>query len=113
MTSGIDFTQSLKLAQEITADREDRERQIRELQQENKKLQQLKEECDEQIRDLQQQLQKNFKAWQQVSSYPVSPEKCYATGKGLKVAVVGEHTTAVLHTVDEEGQEYDKSLENM
>ena len=35
------------------------------------------------------------------------------TGKGLEVAVVGEHTTAVLHALDEEGQEYDKSLENI
>ena len=118
LTSGIDLTQSSKqrkLAQEVTADSEDRKRQIRELQQENKKLQQLKEECDEQIRDLQQQLLKKPKAcaWQQVNGYPLSPKKCYATGKGLEVAVVGEHTTAVFHTVDEEGQEYDKSLENI
>ena len=29
-----------------------------------------------------------------------SPEKCYATGKGLEVAEVGERATAVLHVVD-------------
>ena len=29
-----------------------------------------------------------------------SPEKCYATGKGLKVAKLGEEATAILHNVD-------------
>ena len=29
-----------------------------------------------------------------------SPEKCYATGKGLEVAKLGEEATAVLHVVD-------------
>ena len=113
LTSGIDQTQSprrRKSTQEDTADRESRERQIEELQLENKKLQQLKEEHEGQIRDLQQQL---HKAWQQVDGKPVSPEKCYATGKGLEVAVVGEHSTAVLHAADEEGQEFDKSPENI
>ena len=113
LTSGIDLTQSprrRKSAQEDTAVRESRERQIEELQLENKKLQQLKGEHEGQIRDLQQQL---HKAWQQVDSKPVSPEKCYATGKGLEVAVVGENTTAVLHAVDEEGREFDKSPENI
>ena len=30
----------------------------------------------------------------------VCPDKCYATGKGLEVAKLGERTTAVLHIVD-------------
>ena len=40
----------------------------------------------------------------------VSPEKCYATGKGLQVATDGEETTATLHVVDQEGREYDKPI---
>ena len=31
----------------------------------------------------------------------VSPENCYATGKGIKVAEVGERVTVLLHTVDD------------
>ena len=31
----------------------------------------------------------------------VSPEKCYATGKGLTIAKFGERATAVLHIVDQ------------
>ena len=33
-----------------------------------------------------------------------SPEKSYATGKGLEVAVRGEKATAIVHLVDEEGE---------
>ena len=33
-----------------------------------------------------------------------SPEKCYATGKGMKVAEIGEIATAVLHVVDDKGK---------
>ena len=32
---------------------------------------------------------------------PVSPENCYATGKGTKVAELGERVTVVLNTVDD------------
>ena len=42
-----------------------------------------------------------------------SPEKSYATGKGLEVAVRGEKATAIVHLVDEEGKvclEPDQSL---
>ena len=34
----------------------------------------------------------------------ISPEKCYATGKGLEVAEPGERATAVLHVVDQKGK---------
>ena len=34
----------------------------------------------------------------------VSPEKCYATGKGLEVAEPGERATAVLHVIDQKGK---------
>ena len=43
----------------------------------------------------------------------VSPEKSYATGKGLEVAVQGEKNTAIVHICDDEGSVYpmpDKSL---
>ena len=33
-----------------------------------------------------------------------SPEKCYATDKGLEVAKLGERATAVLHVVDQKGK---------
>ena len=94
-----------KPTQNVTADRE---REFKELQQENEKLQQEKDELQqqqdkyhEQIRDLQQQL--NGKVY-------VSPQRCYATGKGLEVAVVGKQATAVMHTVDVDGRECDKPL---
>ena len=34
----------------------------------------------------------------------VSPDKCYATGKGLEVAELGKRATAVLHVVDNKGK---------
>ena len=36
----------------------------------------------------------------------VSPERCYATGRGLEVARVGEQATAVLHVVDQKGKAF-------
>ena len=49
-----------------------------------------------------------------VYTHPVSPEWCFATGKGLEpVAVVGEQTTVVMHAIDVEGREFDKPLENL
>ena len=36
----------------------------------------------------------------------LSPEKCYATGKGLEIAVPGEKASVVLHTVDHKGIAY-------
>ena len=48
-----------------------------------------------------------------VTTHPVSPQRCYATGKGLEVAVIGEKATAVMHAVDEEGIGCDKPLESI
>ena len=48
-----------------------------------------------------------------VYTCPVSPEKCYATGKGLQVATDGEETTATLHVVDQEGRECDKLISHV
>ena len=43
---------------------------------------------------------------------PASPEKCYATGKGLEVATVGEQATATLHAIDADGKECEQPLVN-
>ena len=43
----------------------------------------------------------------------VSPEKCYATGKGLKVAEVDARTTAVLHLVDHKGKACNTPVETL
>ena len=47
-----------------------------------------------------------------VYSHPVSPERCYATGKGLEVATVGEQATATLHAIDADGKECEQPLLN-
>ena len=110
------------LAQYFTADRE---REIRELQQKkeelehkNRELQRQKEvlkdelqqqhnKYEEHIQDLEQQLHDN------VYIQHVSPQRCYATGKGLEVAMVGEQTTLVMHAVDIDGRECNKPLSNI
>jgi tripartite motif-containing protein 2/3/tripartite motif-containing protein 71 len=43
----------------------------------------------------------------------VSPEKCHATGKGLKVAEPGERAIAVLHIVDQKGKDYSTPVETL
>ena len=48
----------------------------------------------------------------QVYSCPVSPERCYATGKGLGVATVGEQATMILHAMDADGEESEQPLVN-
>ena len=47
-----------------------------------------------------------------IYSCPVSPERCYATDKGLEVATVGEQATAVLHAIDADGKECEQPLVN-
>ena len=46
----------------------------------------------------------------QVYSHPVCPEKCYATGKGLEVATVGEQSTVTVHAIDAQGSKCAKPL---
>ena len=41
------------------------------------------------------------------------PSKCHATGKGLKVAVVGVKSTAILHAVSYEGKPFDKPIKSL
>ena len=36
--------------------------------------------------------------------HDTSPEKCYATGKGLKIAELGETAVSILHLVDDKGK---------
>ena len=47
-----------------------------------------------------------------VYSCPVSPERCYSTGKGLQVATAGEQATAILHAIDTDNQECEQPLAN-
>ena len=47
-----------------------------------------------------------------VYSHPVSPERCYATGKGLEVATVGEQAIAILHAMDTDGKKCEQPLVN-
>ena len=47
-----------------------------------------------------------------VYTCPVSPERCYATGKGLEVATVGEQATATLHAINGDGKECEQPLVN-
>ena len=42
-----------------------------------------------------------------------SPEKCYATGKGLEVTKLGGRATAVLHVVDHKGKACDTPMESL
>ena len=42
-----------------------------------------------------------------------SPEKCYATGKGLEVAKPGERATAVLHVLNEKGKACSTPVETL
>jgi len=48
----------------------------------------------------------------QVYTSLISPERCYATGKGLEVATIGEQATAILHIMDTYGKECDEPLVN-
>ena len=47
-----------------------------------------------------------------VYTCPASPERCYATGKGLEVATVGEQATAILYAMDADGMECEQPLVN-
>ena len=49
----------------------------------------------------------------QVYSHPVSPERCYATGKGLEVATIGKQATAILYVIGADGKEYEQPLVNI
>ena len=48
-----------------------------------------------------------------VYSEVASPSKCYATGSGLEVAVLGERTTIVFHSINDEGNAYNTPVGNL
>ena len=48
----------------------------------------------------------------QVYCCPAVPERCYATGKGLEVATIGEQATAILHAIDADSNECEQPLVN-
>ena len=55
----------------------------------------------------------SFEACQKIGEIidkEVCPEKCYATGKGLEVAITGERATAVLEAVDHKGNAFTKDI---
>ena len=57
-----------------------------------------------------QKLESACKQFGEVYVQEVSPEKCYATGKGLEVAKAGERATAVLHVVNDKGKACDAPM---
>ena len=50
------------------------------------------------------ELSKSCRQFGRVFLVHTSPEKCYATGRGLEVAKLGERATAVLHVIDRKGK---------
>ena len=50
------------------------------------------------------ELAQNCRQFGTICTSNASPEKSYATGKGLEVAVRGEKATAIVHVCDEEGR---------
>ena len=48
-----------------------------------------------------------------VCSEIACPSKCYATGSGLEVAVLGEKMTIVFHSINDEGNAYKTPIENL
>ena len=59
-----------------------------------------------------QELTQTCQQFGQVYSHPVSPEKCFATGKGLEVATVGGQATAILYAIEADGKECEQPLVN-
>ena len=41
------------------------------------------------------------------------PQNCYATGRGLEVAMLGEETTAILHAIDDKGKTISAPAESL
>ena len=60
-----------------------------------------------------QELMSAYQQFGEVFIEEASPERCYATGKGLEVADPGERATAVLHVVDTKGNAYTRPVETV
>jgi tripartite motif-containing protein 2/3/tripartite motif-containing protein 71 len=43
----------------------------------------------------------------------ISQEKCYATGEGIELAIIGKPATVILHTIDYKGEAFPTSIETI
>ena len=59
------------------------------------------------------ELTQNCRQFGTICTSNASPEKSYATGKGLEVAVRGEKATAIVHVCDEEGKVCPEPVESL
>ena len=59
------------------------------------------------------ELAQNYRQFGTIHTSNASPEKSYATGKGLEVAVRGEKATAIVHVCDKEGRVCSKPVESL
>ena len=59
------------------------------------------------------ELAHNCRQFGTIRTSNASPEKSYATGKGLEVAVQGEKATAIVHVCDEEGRVCPEPVESL
>ena len=60
-----------------------------------------------------QELHRTCRGFAEVVAQSVCPEKCYATGDGLKTATVGEEATVTLHARDKDGRECEESIQDL
>ena len=60
-----------------------------------------------------QELHRTCREFGKVVAQSVCPEKCYATGDGLKTATVGEEATVTLHTRDKDGRECEAQVPSL
>ena len=60
-----------------------------------------------------QELHRTCRGFAEVVAQSVCPEKCYATGDGLKTATVGEEATVTLHARDKDGRECEEPIQDL
>ena len=68
------------------------------------------ERADLEFECCQKELLQMCQQFGQIIAKPICHEKCISEGNGLKLAVVGEKTTATVHVVDKEGKKYSRPL---
>ena len=59
------------------------------------------------------ELHRTCRGFAKVIAQSVYPEKCYATGDGLKTATVGEEATVTLHARNKDGREYEEPIQDL
>ena len=62
------------------------------------------------VTDNVQELHRTCRGFAEVVAQSVCPEKCYATGDGLKTATVEEEATVTLHARDKDGKECEEPI---